>query len=165
MVLNRIVSPARQALRDLRPPIPHDPVREEQAPLLHGAPLVFLDVGTEVVVPSLAALLAHSACMAKDVPGKFSAIMVHLCGPCLATRRIKNSSSCSVHARFRPASPHAYTSSRFTRCSRNPTGCACPGEDFRRVCLRCSTSIIINYCQTHSLHFIPKEKECFWLGL
>jgi hypothetical protein len=71
MILDGIVSPAGQALGDLCPAVAHDAVRQEEAPFFGQRPLVLFYVGAEMVVPSLAALLAHPPCIIGDVPGRF----------------------------------------------------------------------------------------------
>lgn len=61
MVLDRVVSAAFEDLGDLGPLVVDDSVHEEQDPLFFLAPVDLLDSWVQVVVPPLAALLAHAA--------------------------------------------------------------------------------------------------------
>ena len=61
MVLDGVVRAAFEHLGDLRPLIIDDAVHEEQNPLLFFVPVNFLDSGVQVIVPSLATLLADAA--------------------------------------------------------------------------------------------------------
>lgn len=61
MVLDRVVSPAGQHLGHFCPLAAVRSVSQEENPLLMQHPFNFEDVGVEVVVPSLAALLAQTA--------------------------------------------------------------------------------------------------------
>ena len=61
MVLNCIVSSAFQEHRDLRPLVSLLSVADEQNPLFFFAPDTFFDLGVQMVVPSLSALLPNPA--------------------------------------------------------------------------------------------------------
>jgi hypothetical protein len=77
MILNRVVSATFQKFGDFCPAVAEGAVGEKEHPLFMLAPLLLLDVGVEMVVPSFPALLAYSACMEHRVPGRFSAMVVH----------------------------------------------------------------------------------------
>jgi hypothetical protein len=59
MVLNGVVSPAFEDLGDLSPLVLELSMHHEKDPLLFFAPSAFLDLGVQMVVPSLSALLAN----------------------------------------------------------------------------------------------------------
>ena len=61
VVLDRVVGAALKHLCDLGPLVVDDAVHQEQDPLFLFVPVDLLDAGVEVVVPALAALLAHAA--------------------------------------------------------------------------------------------------------
>ena len=61
MILDRVVRAAFEHFGDFGPLIVHYAVHQEQYPLFLLVPVAFLDAGVEVVVPSLAALLADAA--------------------------------------------------------------------------------------------------------
>lgn len=61
MILDGVVSASVEVLGDLGPPVAEGLVGQEEQPLLVVAPVLLLDVGVEVVVPSLAALLADAS--------------------------------------------------------------------------------------------------------
>ena len=61
MVLDCIVGAPREELGDLSPTVPESFVSLENFPVLLIAPRILVDVGIEVVVPALAALLSDAA--------------------------------------------------------------------------------------------------------
>lgn len=61
VVLDGVVGPSGQVLRDLGPPVPVDVVGEEQDPFLRTRPILLADAGVQVVEPTLAALLPLAA--------------------------------------------------------------------------------------------------------
>ena len=61
MILDRVVGASLEHLSDLGPLVVDDAVHQEQDPLFLLVPVDLLDARVEVVVPALAALLAHSA--------------------------------------------------------------------------------------------------------
>jgi hypothetical protein len=58
MILYRVVGAAWQHFCHLSPLVAVGGVRQEERPLLVGHPLYLEDVGIEVIVPALAALLS-----------------------------------------------------------------------------------------------------------
>jgi hypothetical protein len=60
VILDGIVSAAIEVFGDLRPSIPQGLVSQKEQPLLVVAPVLLLDVWIEVVMPSLATLLADA---------------------------------------------------------------------------------------------------------
>ena len=58
MILDGVVGPAVQVLGYLGPSVSQESVGQEEHPFLVIAPVFLLDVGVEVVVPSLPALFA-----------------------------------------------------------------------------------------------------------
>ena len=60
MILDGIICPTDEMFGHIGPPVTHDPMREEQRPLLVIMPVRFLDAGVEVVVPPLSTLLSDS---------------------------------------------------------------------------------------------------------
>lgn len=81
MILDGVVSAAIQVLCDLCPSVPQGLVSEEEEPLLMVTPVLLLDIRIEVVVPSLAALLADTSYFPSCIPGRFSEMVVHFCAP------------------------------------------------------------------------------------
>lgn len=63
MIFYCVVGPSTELLGDLCPSVANQSVRKKKDPLFLGSPIVLLDVGTEVVMPSFSALLAHSSCV------------------------------------------------------------------------------------------------------
>ena len=61
MIFNRVIGASFERLGDFRPAIAVLCVRDDQLTVLVCAPLLALDLGVEVVVPALAALLADAA--------------------------------------------------------------------------------------------------------
>ena len=61
MVLNRVIGPTRKQLRDLGPSISKGFVSLKNLPVLLFPPRLLVNVGVEVVVPALPALLPNSA--------------------------------------------------------------------------------------------------------
>ena len=70
MVFDGVVSAPFQQFGDLSPAVAHSPVCQEKDPLFPVSPLVFVYVGTQMVVPSLAALLADASWVISLVPGR-----------------------------------------------------------------------------------------------
>jgi hypothetical protein len=60
MVLDRVISPASQQLRNLGPSVAQHLMRQKEYPLFLVAPVLFLDLGVEMVVPAFSALLADA---------------------------------------------------------------------------------------------------------
>ena len=56
MILYRIIRPSHQMFRDISPPIPQKFMRQEQNPLLFLAPLIFLNIRIQMIMPSFSAL-------------------------------------------------------------------------------------------------------------
>lgn len=63
MVLDGVVSAAREVLGDFCPAVSQALVREEEHPFFLISPVIFADVWVEVIVPSLPALLADPPCV------------------------------------------------------------------------------------------------------
>jgi len=61
VVLYRVVRASLEHLGDLGPLVVDDAVHQEQDPLLLFIPVYFLDARVQMVVPTLSALLTHSA--------------------------------------------------------------------------------------------------------
>jgi hypothetical protein len=61
VVLNCIISSAFQEHRYFRPPVSLLSVADEQNPLFFFTPDTFFDLGVQMVVPSLSALLPNPA--------------------------------------------------------------------------------------------------------
>ncbi len=77
MIFDGVVSTTDQVLSDVGPFVPHDKVREVKEPLFLISPFLLLDVRVQVVVPPFTALLANTTCMIIELPGRFSAMVVH----------------------------------------------------------------------------------------
>lgn len=77
MILDGVVSATDQILSNVGPFVTHDKVREVKEPLFLISPLLLLDVRVEVVVPPFSALLTNTAYMMIELPGRFSAMVVH----------------------------------------------------------------------------------------
>ena len=65
MIFDGVVSAAIEVFGDFCPAVSEGFVCEEQKPLLVIAPVLLLDVGIQMVVPPLAALLADSTCISR----------------------------------------------------------------------------------------------------
>lgn len=63
MIFYCVVRSPAKLLGDLRPSVSHQSMRKKKDPLFPGSPIVLLDVGTKVIMPSFSALLAHSSCV------------------------------------------------------------------------------------------------------
>ena len=61
MILDGVVGPARQSLRDLGPPVAKSPVALHQSFILFLCPRLFLDVVIQLVVPSEYDLVSRHA--------------------------------------------------------------------------------------------------------
>lgn len=61
MVFDGIISPSEQVLGDLSPPVADISMRQKKDPLFIVFPILFLDVGVEVIMPTLTTLLADPA--------------------------------------------------------------------------------------------------------
>lgn len=81
VVFYRVVGSSFEDLGDLGPTISKSPMRQIEQPLLVIAPLLLFDGGVEMVMPAFPALLADAACITQNIPGRFSAIVVHFCAP------------------------------------------------------------------------------------
>lgn len=77
MVFDGVVCATDQVLGNVSPFVAHDQVRKVKEPLFLICPLLLLDLRVQVIVPSLAALLTDSAYIMMEVPGRFSAMVVH----------------------------------------------------------------------------------------
>lgn len=65
MIFDGVVSAAIEVFGDLGPAVSECFVGEEEKPFFVIAPVLLLDVGIQMVVPALAALLADSACISQ----------------------------------------------------------------------------------------------------
>ena len=77
MVLDRVIGSSLQIFGYLCPSVPQIFVRQEQQPLLGILPIVLLDIGVEVVVPTFSALFTDPAWVNEWVPGRCSEMVVH----------------------------------------------------------------------------------------
>lgn len=85
MILYWVVCPPLQIFCYLGPSVAQKLMREEQHPFFMLSPLFLLDVRIEMIMPSLPALFANPSLVMSIIPGRFSAIVVHFCGPNLCT--------------------------------------------------------------------------------
>lgn len=60
VILDRVVSASLEVLGDLCPAVTESLMSEEQQPLLLITPLLLLDVGIQMIVPTLSTLLADT---------------------------------------------------------------------------------------------------------
>jgi hypothetical protein len=61
MILDGIVGAAGEMFGDFGPAVSQGPVRQEEDPFFEIAPVLLLDVGIQMVVPSFATLLADAS--------------------------------------------------------------------------------------------------------